>query len=119
MRMMLVALVAWSGCIAPTDPVAIGGGGGGTGGPTGAVRITVTTTGSDPDPNGYQLLFSEAESHPIEANGTLTLTVAVGSYQVTLSDLALNCAVEGSSSTQSFSVESGATTTVAFAVVCS
>ena len=114
----LPALLAIGGCIEPTSPVAIGGGGGGGGPPTGTVEITVTTTGSNVDPNGYQLLFNEETSYPIGANGQLSLTVVAGSYQVTLVDLAANCAVEGTTNPQAFNVSGGTTAAVSFAVAC-
>jgi hypothetical protein len=112
-------LLMTSGCIAPTDPVAIGGGGN-QGGSTGDLHVAVSTSGTNVDANGYQLIFTESLTYPIDANGTLSLDdVPVGSYQVTLGDLAPNCAVSGSSATQSFSVVSDTTTNVTFAVVCS
>ena len=114
----LVAVVVVGGCIAPTDPITLGGGGGGSGPPTGTVEFSVTTTGSNLDPNGYQLLFNEEDSQAIGTNGTVTMTVAAGSYQVTLVDVATNCAVDGMSNPRSFSVTGGSSTDVAFAVVC-
>jgi hypothetical protein len=98
--------------------VAVGGGGGGGSGPTGSVEITVSTTGEALDPNGYQLLFNEANTYAIGTNATLTLTVPAGSYQVRLLDVAPNCAVEGTANPQAFSVAGGATTTVTFSVTC-
>lgn len=105
------------GCIDPTDPVAIGGGGG-IDPPTGTVEFSVSTTGSNLDPNGYRLLFNEENSQVIGTNGTVTMTVVAGGYQVMLVDLAANCAVDGTSNPQAFSVTGGSTTEVAFAVVC-
>lgn len=114
-----VSLSIASGCVAPTNPVAVGGGGG-SGGPTGDLHIAVSTSGTNIDANGYQLIFTESVTYPIDANGTFSLDdVPIGNYQVTLSDLAPNCVVSGSSSTQSFSVVSDTTTNVTFAVVCS
>lgn len=112
---VLAALV--SGCIASTTPTGLDGGGGG-GGASGTVEISVTTSGVNVDPNGYQLLFNELSAQPVGANGSVTFSLLVGSYQVTLADVASNCEVEGGSNAQPFSVSEGATTMVDFEVSC-
>ena len=120
--------VGWSAVVAlcfgctsgsSTGPSLIGGGGGGGGGGTGSVQITVATTGSNLDENGYLLVFDENTSQPVGINGGVSLTgFSVGAYQVTLADVALNCEVQGAASTRSFSVSAGATTRLDFEVDC-
>lgn len=115
----LATLASFSGCIESRAPTGLGDGGGG-GGTTGALQVTVATVGSNLDANGYQLLFNELTSYPVGINAEVTFsTVAIGSYQITLADVASNCVIEGSSDTKGFSVSAGATTMVDFEVDCS
>lgn len=115
-----LALLALSlGCAVRTPTGLDLGGGGGGGGGTGTLEIMVSTSGSNLDDNGYLLVFNENTSQPVGINGGVTLTsFAVGAYQVELADVAPNCAVQGTSATQSFSVSAGTTTTVDFDVTC-
>ena len=117
-RTLLPVVLVLAACIDSTLPT-LPGDGGGQGALPGSVEITVSTTGVNPDPNGYQLVLNEATSQAVAANGTVTFGgLAPGSYQVTLFGLEGSCAVQGSGSSQSFTIASGATTTVGFEVDC-
>jgi WD40 repeat protein len=60
---------------------------------TGAVRVTATTTGPDPDGNGYQVLIDGATVAGIASNGTrIVPSLLGGTHSVELRDVAVNCA---------------------------
>ncbi len=85
---------------------------------SGSLRVTTTTAGTSPDPNGYSFSIDGGGTQPIETNGEATVSnLAVGARQVQLLDVATNCVVEGPNP-RSASVVSGATTDVSFAVTC-
>jgi hypothetical protein len=108
-RLLAVAGLAllWLGCggedlVAPT---------------TGTIEVTVSTTGDEPDPDGYTLSLDDLQGAAIEANATRTLTVTEGSHALELSGVAANCAVQGGAS-RSAQVPAGGNATVTFPVVC-
>jgi Tol biopolymer transport system component len=85
---------------------------------TGSIRITTSTTGPDPDANGYDFAVDGGTSQPIGINVTTTLAnVAAGAHTVRLSGVAANCTVQGGNS-RSVSVSAGVATEVSFAVSC-
>ena len=88
-------------------------------GTTGSIRVTVTTSGSPTDPNGYTLtLDGAAPGRPIATNESATIPgVAPGSHSVALSGLVANCSVAGGAS-KNVTVAVGATADVSFAVTC-
>ena len=84
---------------------------------SGSLTITTTTTGSDPD--GFRVVTDGGTPQPIALTGTLTLpNVAVGSHTVRLAGLAPNCTVSGPNP-RTVSVSAGMTATVAFVIQCS
>ena len=87
-------------------------------GETGAVRVTTTTSGSNPDADGYQVHVAASSSQPIPVSGSITIAgLSVGAHAVQLSGLAANCSVAGENP-RSATVTAGATAEVAFAVTC-
>ena len=63
--------------------------------PAGSIRVTVATTGSPADPNGYQVTLDIGTGQHIDPDGSLRFNdIAVGSHTVTLTDVAENCSVE-------------------------
>jgi preprotein translocase subunit YajC len=85
---------------------------------TGAVTISVGTTGGAPDPDGYAVSIGDGAAQPIPASGSLTVTdLSPGTDSVTLSGLAANCRVEGANP-RPVTVAAGDTATVAFSVHC-
>ena len=87
---------------------------------TGSVQVSVTSSGSPPDPEGYTADLDDGGAQkPIATSGTSTFTgVAAGGHTVTLIDVALNCTVpEGAE--QIVTVVAGSTAEVTFAVTCS
>ena len=100
-----------------------GGDDGGTTGPdqptTGTISVSVTTTGEDPDSDGYSVLLDGTEKAAVGANGTVNLSeVEPGSRSVSLSAVATNCGVLGDHP-RAVSVTAGSTATATFEVDCS
>jgi hypothetical protein len=86
--------------------------------PPGSVEVSVSTTGANPDPDGYDLTIDESMSQSVPTNGTVTFSpLSAGSYQVTISGVDGSCMVPAGPS-QSFTVLSGSTSNVAFSVSC-
>jgi WD40 repeat protein len=89
----------------------------------GGVRVTVVTTGSDPDPDGYSIAllpvsapYSGAQQVTTSAAATFT-RVAPGGYRVQLGGVAANCGVAGVNP-RAFTVPSGDTVGVSVEVAC-
>jgi TolB protein len=85
---------------------------------TGSIRVAVTTSGDGPDADGYLLAVDEAAGERIGASGVRTFTdLPVGSHQVTLGDLASNCAPAGQLR-RAVAVEAGATAELEYDITC-
>src|SRR6266516_967005 len=99
---------------------------------TGSLQVTVTTTGADPDPNGYVVVLDSCTSYSrdrenggyelirtaLGANDTaLVARLAPGDYAVALDGVAANCAVRPSPET--VTITAGSTTLAAFTIACS
>jgi hypothetical protein len=84
---------------------------------TGAVNVTVATSGGDPDPDGYLLKLDGDAGRPVAASASLTLAdLAGGTHQLELSDVAANCVVPDNP--QTVEVVIGQAATVTFQVTC-
>jgi Tol biopolymer transport system component len=88
------------------------------------LTVGVSTTGADPDPNGYRVRVdavgeSFTASQPTEPNATVTFSPlrSGGEYRVTLEGIAANCQVAGANPTM-IAVAAGSTTRVDFNVLC-
>jgi hypothetical protein len=63
---------------------------------SGAIHVVTSTTGPQPDPDGYTVSVDQADPLPIETTGDLTLSaLAAGDHSVALSGIAGNCTVAG------------------------
>jgi PKD repeat protein len=83
---------------------------------TGTLTIVTTTTGSDPD--GYQVTVDGGVAQPIGTNATLAiLNTLAGAHSVLLSGLAPDCSVAGANPVNA-TVTAGGNTTVSFVVNC-
>lgn len=101
---LLGAVVA--GCGGPGEPA------------EGAIRVTVTTEGQTPDPDGYSLSLDGGPETPIGANATVTLDgLPSGARTLRISGLADNCTVSGAAE-RTVRVETGTTISEDFVVVC-
>lgn len=85
----------------------------------GTIRVSVTTSGSPPDPDGYVAKLDGGDPGlPLESSGNVTFTgVVAGSHTVTLTEVAADCAVTGGP-TQSVTVDAGETSELGFEVTC-
>ena len=85
---------------------------------TGDIRVTTSTTGSPPDPNGYTVSVDGGGVRTIGNNDQeLFLDLQPGGHTVTLSDVAVNCTVVGGA-VRSPTVNADDETVVAYSVVC-
>ncbi len=78
------------------------------------LTVSVTTVGTNMDPNGYMLSVTNRGDEPIGVNETKTYSVWASSVTVTLSDVAPNCAA----AQNSVRVDLNGPATVAFFVEC-
>jgi hypothetical protein len=87
---------------------------------SGTVLVSVTTSGSPADPNGYTVsLDGSAPGQLVGTNSSVTFDgVTAGNHSVSLSGLEANCGVPAGP-TQNVSVTAGATVEVSFVVACS
>jgi Bacterial Ig-like domain (group 1) len=106
----LLAFAAISGCggDGPADPPSA----------TGAIQVTVSTSGADPDTDGYlATLDGTGPALTLPVTGASFINVPIGDHTVTLSGIASNCTVAIAS--RSVTVSDGATATVSFSISCS
>jgi Tol biopolymer transport system component len=85
---------------------------------TGALRLTVVTTGGDLDLNGYVATVEGADPLAVPANGSAVIAdLPTGNHSVALTDVATNCtpAVQNPSAV---TVAGGDTTNVALVFAC-
>jgi hypothetical protein len=83
---------------------------------TGDLRITVATTGSDVDTDGYLVSVDQFGITTIPSNGQLNVNfVPPGPHQVSLSRVASNCTAPPA---QTVNIVAGVLTTVNFTVTC-
>lgn len=84
----------------------------------GAIRITLATTGGDPDLDGYVVVIDSAAPVHVAANDTtLVSNIPTGAHTAVLDSVAANCDVNGGASQEVF-VRGGGTTGAAFTVAC-
>lgn len=85
---------------------------------TGAIEVTVSTSGPLQDPDGYTVDLDGAETRDTDPDDTVTFTgVAEGSHTVTLSGIASNCDVDDENPVV-VNVTAGDTAEVEFDVDC-
>lgn len=108
-------------CVVVFWLIGCGDNNGPTGATTGSIRVTVTTTGTPADPNGYTVSVDGGTGQAIEASGsTVTIPdVSAGQHTVALGDLADNCSTAaGTTNPQTATVAAGQTAQITFAVNC-
>jgi hypothetical protein len=86
---------------------------------TGTIRVSVTTSGSPADPDGYVATLDNGEAAlSIGTTGSVSFSgVPAGSHTVALTGLAANCSVTGSAF-QTTTVAAGAMSELSFSVTC-
>ena len=66
------------------------------GAPSGSIEIVVSTTGDEPDPDGYVVSLDGSPGAPVGASGIVSVTnVAPGEHEIRVGGLAPNCVVAG------------------------
>ncbi len=84
----------------------------------GHLRVMMSTTGTDLDPDGYLVSVDGGPGQAIATNGALAISgLPTGDHTVALSGVAANCAV-GGANPRTVSVAGGGTAGVAFAITC-
>jgi hypothetical protein len=107
---LLACAAASLGCGSATDDS----------GSEGRIRISVTTSGADPQSEEYLLTLDGTRQLAVTPNGsTIYDAVPEGTHVVHLFALADNCAVSGTTSPRSVQVRGGDLAEISFAVVCS
>lgn len=85
--------------------------------PTGIVEVTVSTAGTDVDLDGYAIAVGNQRIAAAPLDGTRTVTLRAGTYQLLLEDVAGNCEVTGQNH-RTVTVPEGETVEQAFRVAC-
>jgi hypothetical protein len=107
--LVAASTVAWLGC---------GGGSDLTEPKVGTLEITASTSGPEPDADGYSVSIDGGTAEVLGVNGTLRRTgVIAGSHTVELSGLAANCTLAGAAH-RDVSVAADAVAAAAFAITC-
>ena len=102
----LLLLLGAAACEGPFEP------------PTGSLELRVTTVGVDLDADGYAFSVDSGASQPIAVNAVDSIPgLGIGQHNVTLSGLAINCALGGSPS-RTVDVRTGSPAVVTFSVLC-
>jgi hypothetical protein len=98
--------------------LACGGGGDLTAPTTGAVEVTTSTAGEEPDPDGYALTLDAVEVQSIGTAATATLAdLTPGAHRIGLTGVSPNCTVQGNNP-RTLTVVAGETAAEDIAVVC-
>jgi hypothetical protein len=86
---------------------------------TGTIRVSVTTSGSPTDPDGYVVKLDGGDPGlSIGTSGSVSFSsVPAGTYTVALTGLAANCSVTGEPS-RNTTVAAGATSELSFSITC-
>jgi len=84
---------------------------------SGKLLVTLITTGSGPDADGYHLIVDQGAPIAVLPSSEVSLTLAPGSHTIELADVAANCAVRGGNERVAGVTASG-TTAVTFDVFC-
>lgn len=105
----LAAALAFTACGGDDDPPY---------GPTpGSIEVSVSTTGAEPDPDGYTVSVG-ADDRAVGTNEAVTFVdLGAGTYPVELQDVASNCVVAGENP-RDIVVTGGMTTRTDFEVSC-
>src|SRR5438046_974663 len=88
--------------------------------PSGSLRVTTSTSGDNPDTDGYTATVDGTTSQSIASNSSTGVTftgLSVSSHTVELTGVAANCTVSGGAS-HTVNVTDGQTTTEPFSISC-
>ncbi|MEA2712055.1 MAG: hypothetical protein QOK27_16 [Gemmatimonadales bacterium] len=114
----LVWIYTAAGVVLIAATLTCGGGESLTAPTAGTLEVTTSTSGVEPDPDGYMMQMDAEPPQPIAPTGTLrSSNVAPGNHTVGLSGIAGNCTV-GGQNPRTVAVDAGRITTVALEVTC-
>jgi hypothetical protein len=86
--------------------------------PTGDLTVSASTTGTNPDADGYTVTLDGGASQALATNGSVTFTgLPAGNHAVVLSGIAGNCSVSGGTS-RTVNVPGGSRASTSVAVNC-
>jgi Tol biopolymer transport system component len=119
MRVEKWCQVGWNVLVGSVVMLALGCGGEDAVAPTtGSLEVTTTTSGPDPDVDGYTVSIDGGAEVALGADATLRRDdLGAGEHSIRLSGVAGNCTVEGPNP-RTITVPAGEATSVAFAVSC-
>jgi len=104
--LLTLAFAVGSGCADPTGSMGA------------TLVVTASTTGPDPDLDGYAVMVDDHAGRRLARNATLTIPdLEPGAHRVQLDDFAPNCSV-GGENPRSLDLIAGTTLTVTFQVTC-
>ena len=84
----------------------------------GGLRVSASTTGTDLDPDGYEVRIDGSQARSLGINGQVLYTgLTSGPHQLSIEGIADNCALSGSNP-RTVNVEFDQTTNVGLSVVC-
>ena len=84
-----------------------------------AVRMTIKTTGTQWDMNGYVVMVNGQPRNRVRPNDTTSITnLPLGKATVELSDISPNCWIDGAEEKQTATIVAGYFTGIKFAVEC-
>ena len=109
-RFLVAGVIAWAlaGCGDTT-----------TSSPSGTLDVSVTTTGTENDPDGFAILVDDLQREVLPAAGWAAITgLEPGTHTVELSGIAPYCEVT-TDNPLTVEIEAGASTSLTFAVRCS
>jgi hypothetical protein len=89
--------------------------------PTGALAITVVTSGAaiDVDPDGYTIIIDGGAAVAIAVSGAVTIVnLATGNHSVRLDGLTPNCSISGTNPRYAAVTAGGSASLIAFDVSC-
>jgi Tol biopolymer transport system component len=85
---------------------------------TGSLTVSIGTTGTDLDPDGYSLSVDSGVGQAVAVNGAVTVSgLSAGGHSVTLAGVTTNCTVSGTNP-RAVIIATSVTTSVAFDVAC-
>lgn len=96
----------WVGCELQADPESR------------AVEVVTSTTGDDPDADGYEVLLDGSDARPVPPDGSVRFAnLPTGSHEIELRDVASNCTVQGEHP-RPVQVDFGAEAVVEIEILC-
>lgn len=86
---------------------------------TGTIRVSTSTLGLSPDPDGYSIVVTGVPGPAVGATGTIEIAgLPAGEHTVELGGVAANCRIEGSNP-RKVNLAPGGTAEIVFTVRCS